>query len=240
MNDECAGALEIEARPFGSTVVRGSAPRATLSYEACDLSGRDVFYRFELAERSIVSLYADGGLDVYAAFLESCGEPLARCTTDCLVEGGTLEWHHVEVLDPGVHYVIVGDFEETEDYVVRLGVLPIGDTPAAPLPPGSATLTGTLGGNARGTCGAGARHAYYFAHCTPIDVGIYAASCGATSTVLELYTDVFTVPLCGAPGSSCAGDDLAETIPGSTSFGVLFVEGVDADASGDFTLMVSR
>ena len=256
-NDHCAKA----------TVIPLTAPRAELHADttaathdtsagcAAD-SGPDVFYEITLSKHALV--YADtfGASWNTVLFLlgPSC-EPIttstmkddALCSDDAC---GTSQSQVVALLAPGKYHLGLGGSGGATGAATihfELALAPSGTE--TPLPSGTSEQSGTTtgqGGNvdnqSAGCIAAGPENGYWWMTC-PSDPGgkLHASTCGGATWETLLVTEVPRARAYACSLDSCdLQTEISSTVPPGAGLHVLMVDGQSANASGPYTMQVTR
>jgi hypothetical protein len=235
-NDHCEDALEVPLVNGVASLV--AHPESwTDDIQSCS-SAADGFFRFTLAQRSVVNLSALDDVDVRLGFLQGgCGQPSVECNNYQCETGYRAA---TAVLEPGEHRFVM---DARANSRLRVFAVPIPEgVPVTALPTGTADLSLTLEGAAGGACGeTGPTAAYWFVSCKN-DRQIN--TCGAPPPVNVRLALVSPGSECYPAQTSCAapeGDAGCASIrcPGgefAQGFGVYFVSGATPQDTGTISL----
>ena len=152
-NDVCASATAITLGAAGApTTVTGTTAGA--SHQAntahCSSVGRDVYWRFTLAQREYVYVDTFGSEgDTQVGFLRACDGAATACVDDAC---GGAHAQTAAILEAGTHLVVVTTYGGNDSGAVRLTLQhrPVSGAETGPVARGAFTLTGTtVGGSSR-------------------------------------------------------------------------------------------
>jgi hypothetical protein len=244
-NDLPAGAIAISLANPSSTIT-GTTTSATTT---AGCGNGDVYYRFTLTRREVVSIDTFGtGYDTQLAFAPSTGVGVVAgtCTDDSC---NTLQSQVARVLDAGTYYVVVSGYDTNRGpFTLHFQHLPIGSgavTQIASLAAGTQTFAGTTSGagtlTQSCTAAAGPETSYWFTTCpTFVATQFNAATCGAATwdTVLEQRSAARTANVCNDDGCG-AQSTIAGTIAAGAGLHTLYVDGYNAASLGAYTLSVT-
>ncbi len=190
--DRCPNPIDVRLNPAG-TPTRFSGDSSPFNHDMtgnCGASNTapDVFYRFTIAQRSIVYAHAFGSAyDIVLFFSSGCGanQPGGFACND---DGcGTLQSQLYQVMDPGTYYLVVSGFAGSRGpYTIEMQTLPASAF-VSQIPEGLSFLAGNTAGwpNLHSpTCGFSNApdHTYFTTSCWYSPGGFYYAwGCGGTA-----------------------------------------------------------
>jgi hypothetical protein len=250
-NDFCVNATPVTLTHSVPVSFSGSTIGA--SHEMNGLCGAsttspDVYYRFTLAERSLV--YADGfgsGYDIVLFFSPSCGgaQPGGyACNDDSC---GTLQSQIVQVLNPGTYYLVVSGFAGSRgNFTVNMQTLPASDR-VYQIGSGNANYSGNTSGlSNRHTPGCAFSNApdetWYHLTCPWYGGGsMYAGTCGMAGWDTML---AFRQGNAGGGPSACNDDSCGlqsriwSGVTGGAGIRAVYVDGWSSN-SGSYTVNIN-
>jgi hypothetical protein len=209
VHDGCAGAIDIGAGGLFAADTCGASDDHAPAAACGGDGGRDVWYRFTLAQREVVYLDTVDG-NVWDTVLQirwggcpALGSPVVCANDQCPGVSGGRRSQILETLDPGSYFVVVdgADAAAAGPFVLRFQHSACGDSGTLP---GNGNYDGTMTGRIdsyAGACGgAGMPDAFYaFGLCEPRIVT--ASTCNAMSG--------FDTVLSFASGSCDSADEVA-------------------------------
>ncbi len=243
-NDTCAFATPITLSA-GRTTTSGSTAGA--SNDGGCLGGPDVWFRFSLTQREIVSINTFGSTYDTALALRAgfCGAGTAFCTDDVC----GVQTEITQTLDAGTYYVIVGGYAASSAGAFTLNIehLPVGnDGSATLLPLGSTTQSGTTAGTGvvDGSCRSGTapEHLYYWTQCSYALGGAFSAStCAGTTydSVIYLRSGQTGADLACNDDACALQSSITATVPGGFGLFGFYVDGYYL-YSGAYSAAVTR
>jgi cysteine-rich repeat protein len=253
VNDACAGAIDITAGGVFSGSTAQAADDHTYSCTPSATGGRDVWYRFTLAQREVVYLDTVDG-NTWDSILQirsgTCAASTAvACADDqCRSYSGSYRSQIVQILDPGTYFVVVDGWNTgaAGNFALRFQHSPC--TAATPIA-ANGRYTGTTtgqGNDSAGACGGAtaADAAYYVGLCAPRSVTFSTCDRGtAFDTVVYARAGGCAAGdevACNDNTSACTVNPLHSTVTAALPQGLSFVV-VDGfySAEGAFALNVS-
>jgi hypothetical protein len=242
-NDTCAGATPLTLSA-GRTTTSGTTVGAG-NDGGCN-TGPDVWYRFSLTQREVVSINTFGSSydTVLALRAGSCGAATAFCTDDVC----GVQTEITATLDPGTYYIIVGGYlTAAGSFTLNIEHLPVGsDGVATLLAVGSTTQSGTTVGTGvvDGSCrmGTAPEHLYYWTQCSYATGGAFSANtCTGTSydSVIYLRSGQTGADLVCNDDSCSLQSSITATVPAGFGLFGFYVDGFYSN-SGSYSAAITR
>ncbi len=241
-NDTCAGALLLTGA--SGTRATDTLVGATANTTDCGFSGVEVFYRVDVAVRSLIYLDTLGSsLDTSLSYRgTSCPGAAALCEDD---DCSTVQDQLVAVVAAGTHYFAVhthASYVTPGAFSLRWQVMA-----AAAGTNTRVTAAGTFAGATSGasgiapTCGSGggAENGYHWTQCPGTTHSISANTCtSAFDTLLQLQGPTGNI-VCDDDGCGYPASQITAASTSGVGLFQLVVDGYSSTASGTYTLALT-